>query len=223
MNEQDRLEIAGPGHSQRGLAPSEVLFLLSLPLALVAVIYSGTLSFKEGQRLEVAKANGQEVVKWAEAAASSLEKGEASVSLLCSAVPPVESASAASAAPAASEAQNGSTSSSSADKSAAAASAPAITWGKCRQALVAQGGPLAEAENPFNPKESVLGTKCERDKPMTRGQVVVEKGTPPPPGFPGSVAFGSIEDSEPLVKGLTLKILVCDKGSYPIKVSEVKL
>lgn len=68
-----------------------------------------------------------------------------------------------------------------------------------------------------------MGVKCERDKPATRGQVVVEKGTPPPAGMSGSVSYGAIEDSEPMVKGLMLKILVCDKGSYPIKVSEVKL
>ena len=82
---------------------------------------------------------------------------------------------------------------------------------------------MADAKNPFNPKESVMGTKCERDKPLTRGQLVVEKGTPPPPGISGSVSYASIEDSEPIVKGLMLKIIVCDKGSYPIKVSEVKL
>ena len=252
MSEHDRLGRAGPGRRQRGWTPSEVLFLLSLPLALAAVIYSGTLSFKEGQRLEVAKANGQGLVSWAEAAASANEKGESFEPHACSTVQPVEkvasdSASHSASAAAAHEAQEGSSAASSAESSAgtasaapaapaasaavvlaatsaaSAASVPAPTWGKCRQALLAKGGPLAEAKNPFNPKESVLGTKCERDKPLTRGQVVVEKGTSPPAGISGSVTYGAIEDSEPMVKGLMLKILVCDKGSYPIKVAEVKL
>ena len=82
---------------------------------------------------------------------------------------------------------------------------------------------MAQAKNPFNPDEPVVGVKCERDKPATRGLVVVEKGTPPPLGMSGSVSYGAIEDSEPMVKGLMLKILVCDKGSFSIKVSEVKL
>ena len=245
MNEHDRLGAAGngsapnnppsqaggPDRRPRRLAPSEVLFLLSLPLALAAVIFSGTLSFKEGQRLEQAKSNGLELVKWAEAAAALHEKGEASEPHACSALPPVAQAAQAASAPAEAasnpphdtQASRVASAEGSASAAAAEASAPPSTWGKCKQALAAKGGPLAEATNPFNPNEPVFGAKCERDKPMTRGQVVIEKGTPPPPGISGSVSYGAIEDTEPMVKGLMLKIVVCDKGSYPIKVSEVKL
>ena len=228
MKEHDRLGLHQPRRRQRGLAPSEVLFLLSLPVALAAVIYSGTLSFKEGQRLEVAKSNGQELVKWAETAASANEKGEPSTPQDCSAVAAADkvATSASAAEPAAAGSAVSATPAAPASAAApsnSSASAPPSTWGKCKQALLAPGGLLAQAKNPFNPEEPVVGVKCERDKPATRGQVVVEKGTSPPAGMSGSVSYGAIEDSEPMVKGLMLKILVCDKGSYPIKVSEVKL
>ena len=254
MNPSDRPDPAGPRPaaaksqwSPRGrwagmgsLAPSEWLFLVSLPLAVVAVIYSGTLSFKEGQRLEGAKSNAMELAKWAEAAGAKHEKGEPTLPAGCSAIAaPAATAStpAASGAPAeqaasgaeahaadsAASAAGAAPAAVSAAPAAPAASAPPSTWAKCKQALASPGGPLAEAVNTFNPKESVLGVKCERDKPLTRGQVVVEKGTSPPPGIPGSVTYAAIEDTEPMVKGLMLKIIVCDKGSYPIKVSEVKL
>ena len=260
MNPPDRLDPAGPRTATvksqgsprgrwadlRGMAPSEWLFLGSLPLAVVAVIYSGTLSFKEGQRLEGAKANAMELAKWAEEAGAKHEKGEPTLPAECSAITapaPTASATAASADPAQQPASSAeahapesAASSAGAASSAAlpatgavaahaasAASAPPSTWAKCKHALVSPGGPLAEAVNTVNPKEPVLGVKCERDKPLTRGQVVVEKGTSPPPGISGSVAYAAIEDSEPMVKGLMLKILVCDKGSYAIKVLEVKL
>jgi hypothetical protein len=110
---------------------------------------------------------------------------------------------------------------------APAASAPgqpaAPTWQACRQALFAQGGPLAGLANPFNAKNTVLGTRCERKSAATRGHVLVEKGTPPPPGMPGSVSWGPLEDKEPIAKGLMLRIQVCDAGGYAIKVAEVTL
>ena len=264
MSEHDRLDsvTVGTPHSASfkakraspgrrigigSLAPSEWLFLLSLPLAVAAVIFSGTLSYKEGKRLEGAKSYAMDLQKWAEAAAAQHEKGLASLPEHCSAIAPVAAAASATAAsasqpvPASESASAPAAVAAAASESAASAapaavaahtavaaavspaSGPASTWAQCKQALTAPGGPLADAQNTFNAKEPVLGVKCERDKPATRGQVVVEKGTSPPPGFPGSVTYAAIEDPEPIVKGLMLKILVCDKGSYPIKVAEVKL
>lgn len=97
------------------------------------------------------------------------------------------------------------------------------TWQACREALFGAAGPFAKMTNPFNPANTVLGTKCERKSAATRGHVLVEKGTSPPPGVTGNVSWGPLEDKELIAKGLLLRVQVCDAGGYPVKVAEVTL
>ena len=97
------------------------------------------------------------------------------------------------------------------------------TWEGCQAALLSEKGPLGSAKNPFDAAQPVLGAKCDRSDLSTRGLVVVEKGTPAPPGAPPAISFGPMENGEKLSKDLPLRILVCDKGAYALKVAEVKL
>lgn len=97
------------------------------------------------------------------------------------------------------------------------------TWQAYREALFGATGPFAKMTNPFNPANTVLGTKCERKSAATRGHVLVEKGTSPPPGVTGSVSWGPLEDKELMAKGLLLRVQVCDAGGYTVKVAEVTL
>jgi hypothetical protein len=97
------------------------------------------------------------------------------------------------------------------------------TWEQCRKALAGTNGPLHGLSNPFDPSLGVIGPKCEKGNLNTRGLVVVEKGTPAPPGAPPSVSFGPFEDSDKLTREMPARILVCDKGGYALKVAEVKL
>ena len=93
------------------------------------------------------------------------------------------------------------------------------TWEGCRAALIGEKGPLNGAKNPFDAVLPVIGAKCDRADLNTRGLVVVEKGTPAPP----AMNFGPFEDSDTISKDLPLRIMVCDKGAYALKVAEVKL
>jgi len=113
-----------------------------------------------------------------------------------------------------------------ADKPAEGAGATAhagVTWQSCREALFAQSGALAQLSNPFDPANTVLGTKCEKRNAATRGLVLVEKGVPPPPGTTGAMTWAVLEDGDLVAKGLQLRIQVCDAGGYLLKVAEVKL
>jgi hypothetical protein len=100
--------------------------------------------------------------------------------------------------------------------------APA-TWQACRDALFGPEGPFAQMRNPFNAANTVLGTQCQRQSAATRGHVLVHKGTPPPQGVAGSMYWSPIDGKETLVKGLALRVQVCDAGGYAIKVAEVTL
>lgn len=99
----------------------------------------------------------------------------------------------------------------------------ATTWATCREALFTAGGPLSQLSNPFDATIPVASNKCERRNRATRGVVYVQKGTQPPPGVPGGTSWSPIEDDEPMVRGLTLKVQACDAGGYTINIGEVKL
>ena len=95
------------------------------------------------------------------------------------------------------------------------------TWSGCRAALIADGGSLSGLRNPFDDRQPLFSRQCDRANPATRGAVVVEKGQAPITGAP--TVYSPIEDSEPLVRGLMLRIIACDKGSFSTRVKELKL
>ena len=99
----------------------------------------------------------------------------------------------------------------------------ATTWATCREALFTAGGPLSRLSNPFDAVIPVAGNKCERRNRATRGVVYIQKGTQPPPGVPGGTSWSPIEDDEPMVRGLVLRVQTCDAGGYTINIGEVKL
>ena len=63
----------------------------------------------------------------------------------------------------------------------------------------------------------------ERKSAATHGHVLVEKGTPSPPGVPGHVAWSALENKDALTKGLVLRVQVCDAGGYVVRVAQVTL
>lgn len=106
---------------------------------------------------------------------------------------------------------------------APAAPKVATTWATCREALFTAGGPLSRLSNPFDATIPVASSKCERRNRATRGVVHLQKGTQPPLGVPGGTTWSPLEDEEPMVRGLLLKVQACDAGGYPINIGEVKL
>jgi hypothetical protein len=168
--------------------------------------------------LEAAKDNAQQVMKWAEAVAASDGKAEPFTLALCASMPgavPQESAAAVVPAPEGALPE----------LAPAAPDTPpvATTWATCREALFTAGGPLSQLANPFAATIPVAGNKCERRNLATRGVVYIQKGTQPPPGVPGGTSWSPIEDDEPMVRGLLLKLQACDAGGFTIHIGEVKL
>lgn len=97
------------------------------------------------------------------------------------------------------------------------------TWEQCRSALTGEQGPLKGLRNPFDSALPLMGPKCDRADLNTRGLVVLEKGIPAPPGAPPGVSYAVFEDSDKLTKDMPVRIIVCDKGAYALRVAEVKL
>ena len=176
-------------------------FIALLVIALVAVVLSGRWAYHKGVLLETAKANAEALVRWAEAVASENDKDGPLPIALC-ASSPAKAAGPAVPAP---------------------VPGKAATWSSCREALLSPGGPLADLVNPFDRFNLVTGSKCERKTPLSRGLVVLEKGTAAPPGMPAGMTWTGLADDEPLVRGLVLRVQVCDEGGYPLRIAELKL
>lgn len=98
-----------------------------------------------------------------------------------------------------------------------------LSWAQCRAQLLAEQGPLSALRNPFGAQAPALLASCERGHYAGRGAVALEKGTASPPGFPPSVSYAPLEDEEVLVKGLLLRVLVCDPSGYGVRIGEAKL
>ncbi len=97
---------------------------------------------------------------------------------------------------------------------------PTTTWGECAKALARASGPLESVRNSFTDQPIGLITRCAVGDVSTAGQIVIEKITPTPPGSAVALTIGPIEVDEPLGRKLTLRLTVCDKGGYPIRVGE---
>lgn len=167
-------------------------FLIALALALLAVVWCGRFSFKEGMLLEVTKSNGEALAAWATELADRKSQ-------------PMTLASCASLA----------------DESLALQGQ--ADWGRCRQALLTEGGPLAQLSNPFSPKNPVVGQRCDKKNPNLRGVVTLEKGTPSLPGMPAHVTWDVLSEEDVLVPGMLLRVQACDAGGYALKIAEIKL
>lgn len=204
-------------------------FLCVLIAALAGVVYSGRFAYREGMALETAKANAAAFVQWTQAvAATGADGSDVPMTLaLCSVMPgapAVDSQGPSTRAmPAAAEAGAGSGPTSADPAEAPPLPQVATSWATCREALFTAGGPLSHLSNPFLTSNPVSGNKCEKGNPGTRGLVVLEKGTPAPPGLPPGVSWSPLEDGEPMARGLMLRVKVCDAGGYLIRVAEVQL
>jgi len=177
-----------------GIALSEFLFILTLTGALVLVGFLGRISMQEARRTEAAKEQAVKMVQWFESLSANSEDIPPSLKEQCVAVDP-------------------------SDKSGSGKSAS--TWQSCRNALAMEGGPLHGYTNPFSENNAVFNEKCDRKDLATRGGIVVEESLKVPPGQPA--VFAPIQDGRSLEKDLTLRVTICDKGSFPIKIGETKL
>lgn len=103
----------------------------------------------------------------------------------------------------------------------AACDADGANWKDCRDALVADGGPLAGLANPASDGGQLFAAACDRGQLDTLGAIVIEKGLPKPPDG-ASLIYSAIADAEPVKEALPLRVAVCGRGYSQINVREVK-
>lgn len=198
LDSQGHLPVPDIGNSQpaaeRRIRWGELGFLGIVFLALVGVLLSGRFAYREASLFQTAKDNGQALLKWVGDMTLAHEAHPGPLS--CNVHHTTSDVT---------------------------TRLEPLTWALCREELLGEQGRLAGMVNPFAPQAPVFSSACERGNYAGRGAVVLEKGTPSPPGFPPSVSYASIAESEPMVKGLLLRVMVCDPSGYGVRVGEGKL
>lgn len=178
---------------------SDWLFLLSCVVAVVVVAFLGKLAYEEAMKTETAKRNGEAVVAWMQEATAGRFEADYAVAA-CAGTP----AAPAGAAPAA-------------DKVAAAAP---NTWGGCLDAILVQST-MKSLDNPFRDGMALdFAPACNPDDRSLAGNIVMEKITATPPGSAIPTIVSALTPDVVIDQKIQVRVSVCDKGAYAVKVAE---
>jgi hypothetical protein len=79
-----------------------------------------------------------------------------------------------------------------------------------------------EMVNPFTGKTPNFIPACNPADHSLVGSIVLEKITPNPPGSAVATVTSQLVDTDSIAEKLSLKVSVCDKGSYAVKVAELE-
>ena len=181
-----------------------LVFILWVILILTLVIRTGSLSFKNGLKTEIVKANGLAWIDWLSQA--SQERFEPSYKIpACAGQPnqldPVEKS------PSKKELQQS-------DKK------NQTTWAECFQSLTSSDMPLGQLRNPYTNQPVQFIKKCDSADPSLAGALVILKILPAPNTISNQNIFKPLLDSDPIDLKQQLRIFICDHASYPILIGD---
>ena len=204
---------AAPSPPGTKLTLSDAVFLVFLCLVILAVFMAGRFTYDEATRTEGSKANGEAWVKWfAENSPNRFEAGFKPEA--CARLVPLQS-EILDAKPEA-EGGGGNTGVENEVKGSKK------TWGGCIDALKSAKAPAAEQINPFSLKPVAFVAKCDPADRSLIGAIVLEKLTPTPPGSSVASTASELLVSDGIASKLQLRVTICDRGSYPIRIAEIE-
>jgi hypothetical protein len=93
------------------------------------------------------------------------------------------------------------------------------TWGECAAYIKSQTR-LKSLVNTFFDKPPELIAACNKEDLSTTGGIVIDNLIATPPGSAIPMIVKPLTEDDPITAKLQLRITVCDKGGYPIKISE---
>ena len=187
-------------------------FLASMVVMIALVAWVGELSYQEGMKTEVTKRNGEAWAQWFGETGAERFKEDFGM-LACAGGPPR----------APTEQTEADPSVPSTPPATPLASTPASrVWGDCLKALTTPPGALAGLRNPFHRAAIEIAAKCEPSDRNLTGALVLEKLVPTPPGSPIPFVASPLVETDVIDNKLQIRVTVCDKGAYPIRIGEVE-
>ncbi len=203
------------------------IFIALVISAVYVVALLGHDAYKEGMKTEITKKNGEEFAAWMTEAGANRFNADFQHAACAGGKPPVAAKAETPAAPApaaddadkpVAEAPAAPAAETAAAAAAAAAPAPG-TWGACLNYLMTQTA-FKDMVNPFFDEPPQFIAACVPTDTSMTGMLVVEKMVPTPPGSAVPMVNSQLVDTDPIDQKLQLRVSVCDKGSYAIKIAE---
>lgn len=200
--------------SSKGFTFQDFIFVIFVLSALVLVGFLGREAYLDAMKTEITKKNGEDLAAWlTEAGTLRFKKGYEIQA--CAGGKPPAVAKVEEPVVAAAEGEN-------ADKvEEAPVPEPAQlgTWGACFAYLMAESD-FKSMINPFTQEAPQFIAACNPADHSLAGQIVLEKLTPTPPGSAVPIINSQLVDTDPIDQKVQLRLSVCDKGAYAIKISE---
>jgi hypothetical protein len=202
-------------------------FLVFIAFVVAAVTWLGVMAHKEALKTEGTKRNGERWAAWltqesAKRFAPDYALGACAGGLKSAS--PTATTPAAGSLTASAPAAEGDTPAADpaavAPVSAAAAPTP-NTWGTCLEYLTTQSE-FKDMVNPFTGKAPLFIPACNPADHSLAGSIVIDKVTPNPPGSAVPTVTSQLLATDPIADKMQLKIAVCDKGSYAVKIAELE-
>jgi len=202
----------------RALEPKDLTggdygFLVVIAVVLIAVTILGVVSHRVAMKTEGTKRNGEQWVAWFTKASETRFAPDYAIAACAGGAKP---ATAPAAVAAGEEAKP-----TDAPAAAAAAAPAAGTWGACLAHLTS-ATEFKDMVNPFTGKAPNFIAACDPADRSLVGSIVVEKTTANPPGSAVATVTSQLVDADLIAEKLALKVSVCDKGSYAVKVAEIE-
>lgn len=189
-------------------------FIGFIVLVVIAVTWLGVIDHREAMKTEATKRNGEQWVDWFTKASETRFAPDYAVAACAGGAKPAAPA----AAPAAGD--DAKPTDAPAAEQATAAPAPG-TWGACLAHLMS-ATEFKDMVNPFTGKAPNFIPACNPADHSLVGSIVFEKVTPNPPGSAIPTVTSQLVDADSIAEKLSLKVSVCDKGSYAVKVAEIE-
>ena len=214
--------------TQKAWTGADSAFLVLIALVLVMVTALGVLAYRQAQKTEGTKRNGEQWAAWlTQESAKRFEPGYALTACAggtkaAAAVAPEAPANAEAAPENADATPENAAATPTAPSTASTPTPPkANTWGECLAFLSTQTE-FKDMRNPFTGKPPVFIPACNPADHGHIGSIVFDKITANPPGSAVASVTSQLLETDSIGEKVQIKIAVCDKGSYAIKIAELE-
>ena len=178
-------------HQHLGPNSTDKLFLAFLVLIVGAVTWLGVVNYQEALKVETSKSNGEAWVEWlTETGTTRFEADTKHAACKGGVKAPAD----------------------------AKADTPG-TWGACLAHILANTD-LKDQINPFFNKAPHFVAACDPKDRTLMGAILLEDLMPTPPGSATPFVASQLLETDSIDYKMQLRLSVCDKGGYAIKVAE---
>lgn len=180
-----------PEHAEPGTNGADMFFMAFLVAVIAAVTWLGVVNYKEALKVKTAKSNGEAWVAWMTEASTSRFEADTKLTACKGGV-----------------------------KAAADAKADTPgTWGACLAHIMANTE-IKDQVNPFFNQAPHFVAACDPKDRTLMGAILLEDLMPTPPGSATPFVASQLLETDSIDYKMQLRLSVCDKGGYAIKVAD---